>query len=832
MKLIYTFLFSCFLSGAFAQKITGTVKDEKGQLLPYASVFIKGTTIGTTANENGRFILPVEKGNYTLVCQYISFSRQEKTVQVSGDNVEVNFVLPLQKTQQQVAVVKGGGEDPAYAIIRKAIAKRSTYNNEVNAFICDAYIKSNGKLLDAPKKMFGQKVETDEVKDTTGRKLMFLTESVTRVYYKKPEFKLEVLSGRNSSSQSGFGLNFPTFINFYDNNVSLGDQLNPRGFISPVSENAIHYYKFKYLGFFTEDGKDINQIRVTARRGNEPTFSGIINIMDDSWRIHSLDLSLGKQSGVEILDSIAIRQFFVPVDNVYRLKDNIIFARFRQFGFNVHFNLVNIYQNYNLKPEFPPKYFGKMLMKYDTAFNKKDSAYWAQTRPMPLDTIEIRDYKEKDSIRIAQRSDTAGQRKRWDSLRRKYNKVTVKKILWSGYQYGFAVPKKRSFVNFGMEPLLKSIQYNTVEGLVLQAHLKWTLTNRKNKEVWRFNPHLRYGISNTRLNGWIDIAREKSDSTSRGWYFSGGKQVFQFNRDEPISPLYNAIYTLTRRQNYMKIYEAYTGDIAYRHNNLLGLKYTIGTRYEDRMPLENTTDFSFRKTDKETFTPNYPTEILTQQFQRHQALQLYGSISYQPGVKYIQMPRQRVPLGSKYPVFTLDYAQGLKNLLGSDVSFAKWRLSMSDTKNFKLRGSLSYRLGVGGFLNRDAVPVQDLQHFNGNQLLLAAPYLNSFQIAPYYANSTDAKLYAIGHAEHHFNGFLTNKIPLFNRLKWNLVAGSNAFYVNKDNNYVEAFMGLENIFKVLRVDVVTAYRNGAQGEVGVRLGFGGLFSNMMQRGNR
>ena len=56
--------------------------------------------------------------------------------------------------------------------------------------------------------------------------------------------------------------------------------------------------------------------------------------------------------------------------------------------------------------------------------------------------------------------------------------------------------------------------------------------------------------------------------------------------------------------------------------------------------------------------------------------------------------------------------------------------------------------------------------------------------------------------EHHFNGLLTNKIPLFRRLNWNLVAGSNAFYVNRDNNYVEIFGGLENIFKLIRVDVV------------------------------
>jgi hypothetical protein len=831
MKILFTLLALYITTAAAAQKINGTVKDENGQPLPFASVFIKGTTIGTTANETGRYSLPVSNGTYTLLCQYISFSRQEKTVTVNSEAVTVNFVLGLQKTQQQVATVKGGGEDPAYAIMRKAIKKRESYNSEVSAFICDAYIKSNGKLLNAPKKMFGQKVDAGEVKDTSGRKLMFLTESLTRVYYKKPDMKLEVLSGRNSGSQSGFGLNFPTFINFYENNISLGSQLNPRGFISPVADQAIHYYKFKYLGFFTEDGKDINRIRVTARRGNEPTFSGIINIMEDTWRIHSLELSLTKQSGMEFLDSIAVTQFFVPTDNVYRLKDNIIHARFKQFGFNVQFNLVNIYQNYNLNPNFPPKYFGKMLMKYDTAFNKKDSIYWEKIRPVPLDIIEVRDYKEKDSIRMVERADTAGRKRRIDSMRKKYNTVSVKKVLWSGYSTGFAVPKKRNTVSFSMEPLLKSIQYNTAEGLVLQAHAQWRITNYKSKSNWKISPHLRYGVSNERLNGWLTIGREKNDSVTRGWQLEGGRRIFQFNHDEPISPLYNSIYTLTRKQNYMKIYEAWTGGLSYRRDNKLGFKYTIGASFEDRMPLENTTDFSIRKDDNKVFTPNYPTEILSQQFQRHQALLLNASFSFQPGVKYMQLPRSRVSLGSKYPVFTVDYTKGIKDLLGSDVNYDKWRISVSDSKNFKLKGSLSYRFGVGGFLNSKAVQVQDLQHFNGNQLLLAAPYLNSFQLAPYYANSTSAAFYTIGHIEHHFNGLLTNKIPLFNRLKWHAVAGANAFYVDKNSNYIEAFVGVENIFKVLRVDFVTAYRNGTKGDFGIRLGFGGLLSRFAQPRN-
>ncbi|MDQ3279454.1 MAG: DUF5686 family protein, partial [Bacteroidota bacterium] len=89
--------------------------------------------------------------------------------------------------------------------------------------------------------------------------------------------------------------------------------------------------------------------------------------------------------------------------------------------------------------------------------------------------------------------------------------------------------------------------------------------------------------------------------------------------------------------------------------------------------------------------------------------------------------------------------------------------------------------------------------------------------------------YSVLHAEHHFNGLLTNKIPLFNKLKWNLVAGTNTFYVNGNNYYVEAFAGLENIFKIFRVDVVTATQAAPGRQVGVRIGFGGVIGNGIRR---
>ena len=244
--------------------------------------------------------------------------------------------------------------------------------------------------------------------------------------------------------------------------------------------------------------------------------------------------------------------------------------------------------------------------------------------------------------------------------------------------------------------------------------------------------------------------------------------------------------------------------------------------------MENTINHSIIKYTTSKFTPNYPTEILDSQFTRHQAFIVGATLQYQPGQKFIQYPRNKVPIGSKYPTFELSYQKGIPNIAGSDVDFDKWKFSMFDDMNLKLLGNLRYRIDIGGFLNNNKVPVQDYQFFNGNQTFIASAYMNSFQLAPYYANATTAHFYAVGHIEHHFNGLLTNKIPLFRRLNWYLVAGSNAFYVNSNKNYDEVFGCIENIFKKFRVDVIASYLNGKNGQVGVRLGFGGLLGGKLR----
>lgn len=826
-----TLLFSFFiLSSLFSKagKISGVITDEKGNALPYASVSIKGTTKGTNSNSSGRFSITLSPGEYTLVAQYVGYAKQEKHISVTNEDQTVDFKLSIQELTLSEVIVKKG-EDPAYEIIRNAIRKRDFYNNQVDSFSVNVYIKGLMRSGAMPKRIFGKKIERDanDGLDSLGKGILFLSESVTQVDFARPNnVKLRVISSRESGG--GYGLSFPFFINFYQNNVSVFDNnLNPRGFISPIADGALNYYRFKYEGSFMEDGVMINTIKVIPRRKNEPLFSGTIQISENDWRIYSTDLLVTKENQLELLDTLRVTQLHTAVEpDIWKTKNQVLYLSLKQFGFYLTGNFVNVYSDYNINPGFDKKHFGRTIMKYDTSFNKKDTNYWNATRPVALENDEKKNFVFKDSVSKLLRDSTRS-KANIDSLRKNQKPITLKGLFWSGQ--GHTWYAKNATLNWQLKPLIPQVEYNTVEGVSVNVEQTFNYSRIKGNYNYQLDWNTRYGFSNTHLNSYADftIKPRKYGYRNRYLKLSGGKRLSQFNKDNPIDPLTNAAYTLIGKENYMKLYENWFGRIEYNNRLESGLGVNVHATFEDRLPLENTTDFSFFNKER-TLLPNHPYELENRPFDKHQAFVVGIKLSWQPGQRYIEFPWGKMPLGSNKPVFELEYNKGIKSLFGSDVDFDKWKFSMADNMNFKMGGEFKYRIGVGGFLNSKSVSIPDLQHFNGNETFYNIKYLNSFQLAPYYRYSNSEEFYAFGHAEHHFNGLLTNKIPLFNKLRWNLVAGANTFFVNKNNYYGEVFVGLENIFKLFRVDFVNAYQPGLGNKFGVRIGFGGLIGGKVQ----
>jgi hypothetical protein len=796
MRKLLLLLFLLATIAVQAQKVTGKVTDQLGNLLPYATIQVKGRSIGATANAQGRFQLRLQPGEYTIVCQHVGYQQMEKAITLAAEDVDLHFQLPQQQLTLGEVIVKRG-EDPAYAIIREAIRKRVTHRDELRRFTTEVYTKGQFRLRDFPKKFLGQRVDFEDG-DTGKRKMLYLSETIARYSVDPPKkMKVEVVATKVSGNSDGFGLSAPRIFTLYDNLMNVGNGLNPRGFISPISDNALHYYKYKYEGAFTENGRMINRIRVIPKRRFEPLFQGYINIVEDEWRIHSLDLTMLKEYALQTFDTLRLQQLYVPLPSgQWVLRNQVLYPALKVFGFDGFGSFVNVYSNYDLNPVFPKGYFDNTILRYTDSSNRKPEDYWSQSRPIALQEDEVTDYHKKDSIEKLQRSP-----RYLDSLDRIRNKLSIQQMLLTGQS--FSKEKRRE--SWFVPSLLELVSFNTVEGAVVRPRVtfqKQLDSVAFTRRSFSITPEIRYGFSNHHLNPNISISYNFTNRRYRNITIAGGSDVFQFNNDNPVSPFINSISALRERVSRIKIYEARFGQIRYEQGLEDGFSAFGDLRYQDRRPLENSLNWT-PKHDKDTvLVKNAPYPLDTANITAHQAFIITVGLRWQPGMRYIEFPQRRIGIGSVYPVFALNYTQAFRGPLGADVAYNKWNFSISHSINLRLGGRMLYQLQLGGFINRDSLQTPDYIHFKGNAIRFSESYAGRFQLVSPYYFSNASRFYSALFFEHHFNGLLTNKIPLIRKLKWNLVAGANALYYAPGRRYLEPFIGLENILRIFRIDFI------------------------------
>lgn len=819
-------LFTSF--SAFCATLKGKVTDKKGEPLPFATVYIKGSTIGTAANAKAEYQLTLSPGTYSISCQYMGFQQVTHQIVISGEEaVTHDFVLDEQSLQMENVVVKANAEDPAYAIIRKAIEKRKFHQQQVEEFQTSIYMKGVIRNRKMPSEIFGLKLSDEDMSDAGGGGadsnslgILYLSEQEADYYSDGKNERTVIRSVRESGNPNGFGLSrMPPIVSFYDNNVSPLWGISERGFISPISENALFYYKYKYQGQFLQDGFTIYKIKVIPRRQYEPLFSGAVYIVDDDWAIHSLDLWLTKKSNLTDIDTLQIEQTYLPLKkDTWIIKSQVQYPTLKLFGMDFTANFVAVYDNQKVNEPLPENLFDdKIISSYDKSAKKRDTNYWVESRALPLEDDEKNDYQKRDSLYAKYTSPEYR-----DTVRRRGNKFTVGKPILGGYSYN----SKKYKHHFATNSLLGGmLSYNTVEGIVVSPKFWWDYRIDTGKTI-NTVVGTRYGISNTHFNTYGRISYTAKDKNWRGrlWTIGveGGKYVFQYNPRNTVTPLYNTVTTLLYGRNYMKLYERWTGAAFVERKYGNGFSWRVKTGFQKRLPLTNTAFFSFAGTDKEMFIPNVPPTLQGQLWEEHNAALLKVSLSYQPGVTYIQYPDFLSPQQSIWPVFGIEYEKGIPGIFNSKTDFDKWRLSAIDYVNMKLLGSIEYNIAIGGFLNKNYVSLPDMMHVADNRLLIAAPYLNSFQMAPYYQYSNTSDLYGEVHLEYNMNGLLTNKLPLLRRARWNLVTGTNTLLLSNKDYYTEIYVGVDNlgykIFRFLRVDLVKTWDNYNNSMIGIRIG--------------
>ena len=808
------FLFFSFSVSSQTITIKGKITDQAGLPVPFASVYQKNTTRGTSANSEGEYRLKLSPGKQELIFKAIGYRQENRELELKTDQT-IDIVLAQTVYELNDVIVRAGAEDPAYEVIRNTIRKRKIHLREVSNYTADVYIKGLQKLLAAPKKFLGRNIEEMGKElglDSNRKGILYLSESESKLSFIQPDkFREEMISSKVSGSNRSFSFNRASDlkINFYENLQDM-EGLSSRPFISPVADNALFYYSYKLIGTTVESGLMVNKIQIIPKRNADPVFRGIIYIIEDSWRIHSADLFITKDANINLVDTLKIKQEFIPVGPKVWMPSSIQYDFTGGiFGFRFGGYYIALYKNYDLDAKLNKKDFAEVL-RITKEVNKKDSSYWKQARPIPLTEEEQMDYIKKDAL-VAKRES----KPYLDSLDKVNNKFKpLRFIIGSGYN-----PRnrfKKEYYRFSS--LVNSGFYNTVEGFGINYQVSYSkqidsLTNK----FLNLSGKIRYGFSSEKLYGSFS---GNIPVNAANFAFNIGSDVLDLNNLGTISQLGNSINSLLYERNFMKMYEKKFVNLSVSQRIGGGLLASLTAEWANRKALQNTSDYTWRDLEKRHFTSNNPLlpELDLPMFPENQSFKIIFRATYEFSKEYATYPSGKFYRPSKYPLLGLSYVKGVNGIFGSDVGYDL--LSVDITKSdikLGLYGQLSFWGGVGKFLTNRNLYFTDNKHFVGNKSLSYIPKINNFLFLDYYTFSTSDK-YLEGHAEHNFSGFLMNKLPLIRKLKLKEVIGFNYLGTPALKKYTEFYFGLQ--YLNFRGIYGMSYGNGNQAEKGFKIAYG------------
>ncbi|MCC3157924.1 DUF5686 and carboxypeptidase regulatory-like domain-containing protein [Hymenobacter sp. 15J16-1T3B] len=857
-RLLLPFLLLISTVGTRAGVVQGRVTDAQSQPLSFANVAARGTDRSAAANEQGRYQLRLPAGRYTLAFQYVGYAARLEAVRVpAGDSVlALDVALTAENYRLGEVVVRAPGRDPAYELMEQAIAWRRYHQREVAAYQARAYLKTVVGLTEMPSSLLGAKLPPPP--PGLDPRVLRLEETVSELRFRQPGPAQErVISTRVSGRSQEFGSGGVAAVqmDLYQNLQRAS--FAPRGIVSPLADGALLHYRYELVGSSTEAGRLIHKIRVAPRHPQDPAYSGFIYLVDGSWHLHSVALSLDR-SVLKDLESLHVEQQFMPAPGApevwVRQSQKLTFG-LSVFGFKVQGTFHGVYLSYrDVVPAFPraqpapvaaasgavtaetPAQFAAAprraalrrltrqaarpaasdadalrpgeVRRVETGANERSAAYWDELRPVPLTADEQRHHRSQDSLE--QRRQLPAYQ---DSLDRVFNRFRPLTAAGGGYRYR----RTRRQHDFATLPLDQLLQYNTVEGVVLHASGTYQQRYAGGRRLM-LTPTLRYGAAARLLSPRLAGQYLWQPQRLRTLHFAAGRSILDFNDRTQLTPAYNTYYTLWRNENYAKLYQQDAVAAGLSGELARGLTLRADLSYADRQPLRNHTDRLMLDVPGRRFTPNEPVsvELNLAPITRSQALLAEATLNWQPGQRYLTLPDRKVVFGSRYPTLQLHARQALP-VLGADVRYLLAEAGLRHTQRLGLLGQSTLTATAGGFVWASRLQFMDYRHFAGNRLLLTSVFAQ-FQLLDYYRFSTRQR-FVEAHWQHGFQGFLLNKAPLLRQLKLQEMLTLHYLHTPALGQYAEVGAGLQRDFLLLhaRADVVTTLRTTQPRETGLRV---------------
>ncbi len=839
--------------------VKGVVLDETNQPLPGTTVYIPELAFGTVTNVEGRFEIDLTPGTYTILFRFLGYETYSQKVQLSNEVVTMDVKLVPRPIVLENVTVVAGNEDPAYTIMRKAIAKASFHRQIVDSYTSTVYMKGKGKVSSIPF-LLRNKLKEEGV-DTSR---LFIGESVSRIDFKRPSNYTEtVLSVRsNGDDNNSSPISYIT-ASFYDPEIVET--------VSPLSPRAFSQYKFELIETFEDQGNQVSRIKVIPKYVGDHLFKGELSIVREEWAIHSIDLQATKL-GIDIFIDQVYQPFgkvaWMPVSHKFKVKGSVIGISF-SYDYSASAKYENVKINEALNPtlavvddkidkdrakqlskvevtasakksetpeslistkelkkqmkqyekeeqksqEEPDVLFTKVY-KIDSMAYKRDDDYWKEVRSVPLTTVELKGYRQIDSL--------AGKIEK-DSVKknRPYHFKIQDPFVGRSYYY-------KNGHTLRISGLLKNLGYNTVEGINTAYSIEYNYRKRKNYNIpgeTRISneiaiiPSIRYSAERNifLMNAVMEFNHRKGSRLLEAEW-GGGYFIRQLNGLDPILPIVNTAYTLLGERNFMKIYQS--KQIYIKASQRISGAVTMSGKlqWEERTPLINSGGFRLIDWKSIDYSSNDPELLVPPNapFTTHDSFIWQVGTELRPGLKYYNRNGRKIALWSSSPIVNLSLTGGIPTIFNSQSEFLKFEGSISHSLDLGPTGQLNLSINGSKMIQDQSLTIIDYLHFPGNQTIFSTE--NGYRLLNYYQFSNTH--YGVGfHSELKLSRHLfLSAVPFIAKKGIKDFAFFNFLSTYSLPAYFELGYGLDYVFKFMKLELVTSFYDNQFQSVGIRIG--------------
>lgn len=785
--------FAPVLAWGQATIVKGKVVDAKtNEPIAFAAISIKGTSIGTTSDFDGTYTLEfAKKAGDTLTC--VSIGYQKESIHIKkGAIQEINFKLIPTAYNIGEVVIKAG-ENPAHILLRKIIEhKKENDKSHYKSYNYEVYNKIQFDINDFPKSLAEKKIFKrikfifDNIDTTqTGRVFLplFLTESVSDFYYSKnPPGKKEVIKASKTSGITNDDVNQflgDMYLNYdiYDNTLVITD----KAFVSPISNSGLLFYKY-HLVDSTFKGKHwCYRIDFGPRFKQDLTFTGHFWVNDTTFAIKDIEMKANKEANLNFVKEVTIKQEYEQIDGQHWMRTvervDADLNPIKELGSaGVFAHKHTTYRHIQVDEPINAKIFkgSENIVITDSALTRNE-AYWDTIRPDTLTRQQQGVYHMVDTLKKTPFY------KRWERF---------------GYM-AFT-----GFIPIGpieVGPYYSLYTTNTIEGSRFRFGAR---TSNKFSRRVEFGGYGAYGLRDEewKYGGLIRWRITKKRRMVLGADYKHDVELIGLTSRANLQ--LNIAASIGRRHPLNSLIFSDNANLYYEIDWFSGFTQKLTLTNRKFYPAGT---FAFNRINSDGSTT--PLSSLTTS-----EVSLMTYFAYDE--KYIGGSFDRVSTGTKYPRLMLTTTFGISNILGSQYNYQKLVFSLSDRFYLNPIGFTDYYIEAGKIFGTVPYPLLNV-HIGNETYALSNEYLN---MANFFEFATDQ--YARLNVTHHFQGMFLNKIPLMRKLKWREVFVFKALtgsistrnenhlqlppgmYNLKGSVYVETGLGIENIFKVFRVDVL------------------------------